>query len=206
MVDATGNKAFRPGRTPGDSRFRRWFAGPPGWIVGGAAAANALVSLWTYSAPGGYFQPLLATASVWVLLLLAVGIKAVMQPVFGVRHGRPPWQDWARWGTVLGIMAATVALTQSGACMRAGTAWAQPAVAAYASDPAASEAPDRFGPYSVQQAGDLGDRKGARFLVEGAGFLNERGFAYSPDGPPTAGEEDSYEHLSGPWYTWTRNV
>ncbi|GAA1782345.1 hypothetical protein [Streptomonospora arabica] len=205
MVDATGNKAFKPGRTPGDSRFRRWFAGPPGWVVGVAAAVTALFSLWTYSVPGGYFVPLLATTSVWALLLLAVGIKAVMQPVFGVRRGRPRWHDWARWGAVLGIMVAAVGLTQSGACMRAGTAWAEPAVADYAADASAAEAPDRFGPYRVRRAEDLGDQAGARFLVEGAGFLNDRGFAYSPDGTPPGSADDAYEHLSGPWYTWTRD-
>ncbi|GAA4895095.1 hypothetical protein [Streptomonospora salina] len=205
MVDARRD-AFKPGRTPGDARFRRWFAGPPGWTLGGLAAGNAVVSLWTYSVPGGYLVPLPATTAVWACLLLAVGIKALMQPVFGVPGGRPGWHSWARWGAVLGTVAAAWALVQTGVPVRAGTAWAEPAVAAYAADSRSAQTPERFGPYRVQSAGNLGDQEGARFLVEGAGFLDDTGFAYSPGGPPPDSVHGEYAHLHGPWYSWTREL
>lgn len=159
--------------------------------------------MWAYSVPGGYLLPVLATTAVWALVLLAVGIKAVMQPVFGVRRPAPWWHPWARWALVLGIMVAPLALTQTGAAVRAGTALAESAVAAYAADPGA-EAPARFGPYSVQRAEHLDDG-GAPFLVENAGFLRDRGFAYRTGGTPPGKADDSYEHLHGPWYAWTRD-
>lgn len=44
---------------------------------------------------------------------------------------------------------------------------------------------------------------GMRFIVPGAGFIDEVGFARSAKGePPNLGGEDIYTHLDGRWYLW----
>ena len=46
---------------------------------------------------------------------------------------------------------------------------------------------------------------GIRFLVRGAEFLDEYGFAYSTRGVPQRIGEDNFVHLEGPWYLWEKS-
>lgn len=42
-----------------------------------------------------------------------------------------------------------------------------------------------------------------QFVIDGAGFIDPVGFAYSEKGPPPAVSPSTYEHWDGPWYVWT---
>jgi hypothetical protein len=46
---------------------------------------------------------------------------------------------------------------------------------------------------------------GYRFLVNGAGFIDQAGFAYSPNGAPEHLGDDSYRHYDGPWWIWSES-
>jgi hypothetical protein len=52
------------------------------------------------------------------------------------------------------------------------------------------------------------DRAGSavRFIVGDAGLFNDSaGVVYSPDGQPPVVDEDSYQHIGGPWWSWYRS-
>lgn len=77
------------------------------------------------------------------------------------------------------------------------------AVAQQTAFPPGAAIPQRnwIGVYPVKQIESFAT--GMRFKIDGAGFLDAAGFAYSPHGPPpNIGGEDRYTHFSGPWYTW----
>ena len=61
----------------------------------------------------------------------------------------------------------------------------------------------RIGLWNVEKVERV--RGGMRFLVEGTGFLDPVGFAYSPHGRPPSIGEDFYEHFEGPWWFWTES-
>ncbi|MUL40724.1 hypothetical protein FZ103_05930 [Streptomonospora sp. PA3] len=202
VADASAGRA--PGRPDGGSRLRRWFAGPPGWVLAAAGTVGLLVTAWAYSVPGVYFDFALGSWLIWVCVGAAYLLKAaVLYPLFGEWHGSP-WRLAARWLTVPVLVFAASSFLATDLAVRAGIMWAEPSVTAYAEDPGA-QAPERFGPYRVLRAEHL-DGGGARFLVEDAGFLDTAGFAYSPGGRPPHPGEDTYRHVSGPWYTWIHRL
>jgi hypothetical protein len=43
-----------------------------------------------------------------------------------------------------------------------------------------------------------------RFITDDS-FFDDCGFAYSPAGEPPVVGEDSYSHISGPWWRWNRS-
>ncbi|MBI3835431.1 MAG: hypothetical protein HY287_13980 [Planctomycetes bacterium] len=65
----------------------------------------------------------------------------------------------------------------------------------------ASPTPRRIGIYGVSRFEVFPG--GMQFAVNGAGFLDQEGFAYSPNAPPVSVNERIYRHFYGPWYRWT---
>jgi hypothetical protein len=59
---------------------------------------------------------------------------------------------------------------------------------------------DRIGLWELDRAERV--QGNFRFLVAESGFLDPVGFAYSTHGRPPYVSEDSYWHLSGPWWVW----
>ena len=70
-------------------------------------------------------------------------------------------------------------------------------------DEKADPTPLLIGTYPVKDVQEI--EGGMRFLVTGAEFLDEYGFAYSPEGRPERVGEDNYFHLRGPWYLWEQS-
>jgi hypothetical protein len=202
VVDSTAKKADENGRT---SRARRWFAGPPARIFSVVLGLTVALTLLSVAAPGTYFQPLMAATLLWLGLGLAYLLKLGLAVVFALvqADGAGLRRYWPRWLAVPVIVGATAALVLAAAPVRLGLLLAAPAMTEFAQD-ASAPAPGWVGPYALDQAEHL-PGGGARFLIAGTGFLDPSGFAYSPDGPPPVLGEDSYQHLSGPWYQWTES-
>lgn len=182
-------------------RMRHWFTGPPRWLFGTVVAVNTALTLVVNSLPDGLFVLWLVTYKVWLGLLLAFAARLSLALADGGLRG--VLLDWARWAAVPAVVAVAVVLVSTGAPMRAGLHLAKPAMAEFATDRDARE-PGRVGPYPLERAERI-EGGGARFLIKYAGFLDGSGFVYSPGGPPPRIGEDYYEHLHGPWYSWTES-
>lgn len=105
---------------------------------------------------------------------------------------------------VLLVSTATAALT--GVATAGRFYVSRPALDSYARSFLAGEAdrdPLFIGTYPVKEVQTIED--GVRFLVRGAEFLDEYGFAYSPNRRPERIGEDNYVHLNGPWYVWEKS-
>jgi hypothetical protein len=178
---------------------RRWLAGPPRWLFGLIAAGNAVLTMMACSAPGFYFLAMIATVSVWVVLALVFIIRFGLALALG-----GCWREmraaWLRWIAVPVLVVLTGALAVAEAPMRANLELAKPAMREYAENPGPT-GPARAGLYVIEQAEPL-PGGGARFILQGTGFLDATGFVYSPSGSPPRIGEDYYRHLGGPWYAW----
>jgi hypothetical protein len=181
---------------------RRRFVGAPRWIFGTLVAANAVVTIAAFTAPGGYVVAAVVAAAGWLSLGLAFVVRLGLTVAVGGGL-RSVWREWARWVSIPAVVAVTGGLVLLGVPVRAGLQLAKPAIVDFA-EHADAQAPSRVGPYRVDRAERLTGGS-ARFLLKDTGFLDPAGFAYSPDGPPQRIGEDRYEHLGGAWYVWTES-
>ena len=163
---------------------------------------NALFTLWAFSAPAspamGRFISLMfawfALGGYWFLRFAALLVT-------GGFRGFASHVGW--WVTPPVIVIATGALIVFSVPQLARFNLSQGAMESFAEEvmkgPVTSH-PDRVGLYSIKRVDRF--KGGMRFLVRGAGFLDDSGFAFSPSGKPPNLGEDLYYHLEGPWYLW----
>ncbi|MEU8266110.1 hypothetical protein AB0B89_03000 [Sphaerisporangium sp. NPDC049002] len=186
----------------------RVLTGPPGASLLGATALTGLLTLYAFSVPGGYFLATLAAMAgtcvlgiVWIPRFVVAALR---------RDGRPGLRrHWARWIAVPVIGAVVVGLVMLDLPFRARFVVSQPHLTRLAQAVNSGTEPERqggrrVGLFPVDNVQRFGG--GILFDIEGAGFLDSHGIAWSPRGEPGPGE-DGYdriqcEHLTGPWYTW----
>ena len=58
-----------------------------------------------------------------------------------------------------------------------------------------------IGLYSISITDAMPDG-GVRFITSGDGLFGKAGFAYYPNGEPPNREENTYNHIYGPWWQW----
>lgn len=167
------------GKTPP----RRWFHG--------LLAVPVLLLLWSCTRPGGGLVP-------WLLVSLFAPVWLVRLLVYAAYQRRlSPWFAVAplAGALCLGVVAADLPL-------RARWAYAHGDFDRYVRElPPRGEPldpPGRLGGYALH---DVWRNRGGVVFTTTADSLGAAGFAWFPEGP---GRPGRYEHLSGPWYTWSR--
>ena len=173
-------------------------AGPPGVVLTALVVANAALTCWAFSVPGGRLVPVMVAVLVWLCLGLTYAARLGLDLVLAERPRRRA--EPVRWLVVPALVIATAGLVLAAVPVRAGLALAEPTVLDFASS-SSVEPPARAGFYRIAEADRL-PGGGARFVVEGAGFVDRHGFAYSPSGLPARDGANVYTHLDGPWYLW----
>lgn len=150
-----------------------------------------LALLWSGTRPGGGLIPFL-------LIILFVPVWLVRLLVYAAYQRRlSPWFAVAplAGALCLGVLAADLPL-------RARWAYAQGEFDRYVRQlpprGEALEAPGRLGGYAVHDVHRI--RHGVIFTTTADSFFRA-GFAWFPEGPS---RPERYDHLSGPWYTWSR--
>jgi hypothetical protein len=192
-------------REPSLSPLTQALIGPPGLLILPAGALTGALLLYGVSAPGGYFEAILLS----VILGLVLAVIWIPRFVVGLLRadGRPGLRrHWARWAAgpvmgaaVIGLMHFNVPYTVRFALSEASLERFAQAVATGAE----SETGDRWvGLFPLKSAERIDG--GARFLVKDVGFIDSYGFAWSPQGEPSD-EYADYEHLHGSWYEWREN-
>lgn len=217
----TGNRCPECGREfdPGDPNtmyFRRvpgrvtsFLLRPPGWPMHAAAALTAVLLLVSVSVPGTIL-PLLMLVILSSLVLAGLWVVRYAAALRLVRYyGDPGLKrpgSRRRWLTVPLIAVTTFLLLlvqvplcvtfwlSQGAMERTARAVMQLPVGAE------KEPAHWIGLYPTVKIERIPG--GMRFLVQGTGIFDREGFAYSPDGEPTATGDDYYTHFSGPWWLW----
>ena len=165
--------------------------------------AVAVVTLWTFSVPGTYFLVLILLPWIWGI---AFGVWLALVAPYSLAKGRRAAlrNRWVAAGAAFAI--ATLVAIALWLPLRVRFELSRGPMEALAAELARPDAPKMI----EKKVVGLFDAEwiepfdgGYRFLIEGTGFLNPYGFAYSPNGPPPdIGGEDYYEHFSGPWWIW----
>jgi len=185
---ATANKA-RP--------LGLWSALSAAWLLG--------VTSWVFSAPGWFFTASLLLPFGWFALAL-VWLGWLVFLGFSIRR-RLTGRDVVRLvaAPLLGVAALGIGASDAAFDLRYRIS--EPGMNEVAEDVTTgarrAAGIDRIGTWPVDSVERFNG--GMRFLVEGTGFLDAVGFAYSPDRrPPNLTGSDSYEHYRGPWWIWTQ--
>jgi hypothetical protein len=117
---------------------------------------------------------------------------------------RPTTSQIAAWLALPVIVLAAAIAVALDAPMRARFELSRPAMDSAAQDVLSGrrdpQTIDRIGLWEVERSERA--RGTFRFLVKESGLFDPVGFAYSPRGRPPNFSEDSYWHVSGPWYVW----
>ncbi|WP_424527901.1 hypothetical protein ACOZ38_00625 [Sphaerisporangium viridialbum] len=186
----------------------RALTGSPGALLLGATAVTGSLTLYAFSAPGGYFLEMVAAMAatyvlgiVWIPRFVVAALR---------RDGRPGLRrHWARWIAVPIAGALVAGLVVLDMPFRARFAFSEPHFTRLAQAVASGTEPGLrdsrwVGLFPVDNVQRLGG--GILFDIEGTGFLDGYGIAWSPKGEPGPGEDGydrvRYEHLEGPWYTF----
>jgi len=169
----------------------------------GSVIALALTSYWS-SFPGG---------NGWWVLLVAFGGQALgmiwlVRLIFAIVLNRRAFfnrRAWL-WAAPPILLITSAAFVFFPAPMLVRFELSQNAMDSFARDvidDASFERQSYVGLWPVGRVKRTDD--GMRFLVRGAMFLDEYGFAYSRGGKPQRIGEDNFVHLEGPWYLWEKS-
>lgn len=175
---------------------------PPGRAFLAVLGGLGLLTAGAISAPGGYFLPAMLAMLGWCVLAGVWGVWLLLAAV--QRAGRAGLRRrWRRWLLAPLWTLVIVALAVLDAPMRVRLALSEPALLAISAALERGEPrePGWYGLYTFTRIEKIPG--GARFQVEGTGFLEIGGFAYVPADPPPELDADEYRHFSGPWYVWT---
>ncbi|GAA3723908.1 hypothetical protein [Salinactinospora qingdaonensis] len=208
MSDASVAKLIEIARRPTfGQRIISWASRPPGRLYLPACALAAVVLLYEDSMPGGHLPS----------ALIGLGGGALLAAMGALRLGialtvaRPMIRFyWLRWITAPLIAAVAIALSLSDVALKARVEASTSDLAGVRETVSSSTTVPLngawFGLYPLRAA--EAEEGVTRFTVEGAGLLHTSGLAYSRE--PLATEiflpghgSVVYEHISGPWYSWT---
>ena len=186
-------------------RLDGWLRKPPGRLFIGTCTILFLAATYSASFPGAN--------GIEFFLAIAVGGQALgiawaVRLVFALALTRRAFLTrrsllWAVPPALI-LMAAANMVTH--APMWARFQMSQDAMDSFAADviDGSFETRSFVGLWPVERAKRVGDTE-MRFLVRGATFLDEYGFAYSTEGRPKRIGEDNFVHLEGPWYMWEKS-
>lgn len=184
-----------------------WWRSP--WLPSSMAVVPTLLTIWSASAPGGYFGITLLALAGWMLtgvgwLVVAV-LAAVALPRPRLRGVLTSWPLL----TLPALVVVTLWLASAGVFLRATFEAHRPGLERLVAETNAAPGQrlnnQQVGLYAVRSASDAGGC--TRITLSGAGFLSSTGFAHCAGQPPIddlrGGEGTTYEPLDGPWYTFT---
>ncbi|MER5354288.1 hypothetical protein ABT093_28645 [Kitasatospora sp. NPDC002551] len=174
----------------------------PGALLGCLLASGAVA--FGFSVPGWDYEVLAVGSAAlglipfaWLVRQLAGTRKPAQEAAAGRRRGR-----W-RWAAVPPLIATTALLVSQGVPREVRFALARPALTSYAERALATgtvdPGPARIGGFRIKDA-ELADG-GVKFPIATSGLFANQGYAYFPQGP--ARYPESYDHLGGPWYSWS---
>ena len=180
-------------------------AAHPGWFLQLASLAAALSALYYGSVPGGhgmlfFLVILFAWMCIGLVWLVRLGLT------IGTRGSAFFTRRALAWlvAPALAILSIVAVFTSLPVVARFYVSL--PAMNSYAEafvDGTSDRHPSWIGTYPVKEVEPIPG--GMRFLISGAEFLDEYGFAYSPDRRPPRIGEDNYVHIRGPWYVWEQS-
>jgi hypothetical protein len=166
------------------------------WV--GLLGTLVCATLYAYSAPGGYFELSLGVIWAWIL----VGASWIVSVAARVLRRRA----LKRGDAVVPVLVLVVgALLVLDVPLQARYRLSRSAMDATAkrviAHPEQARTIHRIGLWRTNRVEKIPG--GMRFTVAGTEFIDQGGFAYSPDGEPAnVGGEDVYTHFNGPWYLW----
>lgn len=189
-------------REPRLPTLTRVLIGPPGrWLIPVTALAGLLL-MDAVSVPGGYFMTMILS----VFTFLGVAVVWAPRLIVGLfrSDGRPGLRrHWLRWASVPLIGALTLGLVWPGVPYTARFALSESSMEHLAREIMAGREGESGGRWvglfsmsSIQRADGA-----VLFSVRDTGFLDQYGFAWSPDGGPWL-ENGEYTHIKGAWYEW----
>ncbi|MFC5822560.1 hypothetical protein [Nonomuraea insulae] len=168
----------------------------------------ALLTVYATSVPGWYLPWVAWLVFAWTFLGL-IWLGTLARILFRASPLAKLRLEWPVWLLPPLIVLLAGGLVYMGAPLEARLALSRPAFDAFArtvSQGAPLPGDDEWiGLFPIEGATRFPG--GALFTVDGAGFIGSTGFAWSPGGePPQVGGEESYDHLRGPWYTWSKDI
>ncbi|WP_433273747.1 hypothetical protein ACQPZF_19880 [Actinosynnema sp. CS-041913] len=177
------------------------------------AVGPVVLTLWSVSLPGGFFEMALIALVCWVvvgLLWLVVAVLAVVAlPPPRARQSARLWP----FLVVPALLVATWATARTGVVERlvfdVHRSALERLVADVTADPDRRVGHQEVGLYSITSAAGAPSGGCTLITLEHGGFLTSTGFAHCPEHVPSgAGSADGYvyTHIDGPWYefafTW----
>lgn len=186
-------------------RSRLWLAPrlTPRWPALAFTIWLFALSCWAISVPGGYLIRVMVLPSFW--LLVGVIWLGRMIASLVIAHWRIRELRWRNWLVQPLIAALMVVLAVTDAPIWGAYYFSRGAMNDQARAVLAGKDPQtihRIGAYRILWAQKTSPTS-FQFVIDGAGFIDPVGFAYSEKGPPPAVSPSTYEHWDGPWYVWT---
>jgi hypothetical protein len=176
-----------------------WSWGPPGiWLF--LATAAAILLAVDANSLGALMESEIAlavsafVAGVWLIRFVAAA---------WMRGLRLPISHWIRWLAIPIAFAVAVGLTRTSIPTDVRFAISRGAMDQAAAEIMAGGSTDRgwIGLYPAEHVERTAN--GIRFIVPGAGFIDQVGMAWSASGEPAGVEgTDVYSRLEGDWWTW----
>ena len=199
--------------SPTIGNIARWFLKPIGWPSHLLAGVAALLALWGAMPPGGYSGTAVLSIGVWLLVILIWAGRAIIRLIVAKRRQEVEtlpggWKPWivapllllGTWLVLYLQLPFYAGFLLSRGAMERSARQAMSASARPSFQP-----PQRIGLYWTR--GPEATPWGMKFGVNGAGFLETDGFAYSSHGTPPSEKTanlgfDSYKPIMGNWYEW----
>ena len=173
--------------------------GPPGIALWAGTAVAILLALDANSLESFSIAALALTVSTVVAGIWLIRFVAATRAT-GLRR---PIRHWLRWLAIPLAFAVAVALTRTSIPSDVRFALSRGALDQAAAEIVAGGSTDRgwIGLYPAEQAERTAN--GMRFLIPGAGFIDQVGMAWSANGEPAGVDgTDEYHELEGGWWTW----
>jgi hypothetical protein len=178
----------------------RRILGSRGLATNVLALAALVYTAYVFSVPSPFMGSIYSE-----LLWIGVGLAWLVHVAVTVWRNRPLTFGATRsWLIVPTLAAIALTLVWTEAPFQARYRLSRGAMDSTARrvmrDPGSADRIDRIGLWNVSAVERVPG--GMRFLVDGSGFIDFGGFAYSPNGPPQGADIADYEHLDGPWWLW----
>jgi hypothetical protein len=178
---------------------RPWWAGPPGiGLYGGTVVAILLAldanSIASFSIATLAFTLSTVVAGTWLIRFLAAALTTGLH--MPVRH-------WLLWLAIPLAFAVSIGLTRTSIPTDVRLALSRGALEQAAAEIMAGGSTDRgwIGLYPAEHVERTAN--GIRFLIPGAGFIDQVGMAWSANGEPAGVDgTDVYQPLGDGWWVW----